>query len=157
MPLDSSTVVPEELPLNDDGVGLLPLIVIIKSEGLLVPPPSLITCFVTTNVPTCDLSLEVSFDESDVEADEEDKNEDVFASIRAFDFLGSFISDIEDEGNDDNDDLFSLFLLSSSDSAYEFKSTEMDKTSTKEIIKRRKLNANLAVTFEKDMFSFTYL
>ena len=67
MPLDSSIIVPDELPLNDDGVGLLPLTVIIKSDGLLVPPPSLITCLVTTNVPTCDLSLEVSFDESEVE------------------------------------------------------------------------------------------
>jgi hypothetical protein len=48
-------------------------------------------------------------------------------------------------------------LLLSSDFAYEFKSTLTDKTTTEEIIKRRKLNVNLPVTFGKDMSSFTYI
>ena len=44
-------VVPEELPANDDGVGLLPLTVTVKSDGFLLPPPSLITFLVTIILP----------------------------------------------------------------------------------------------------------
>jgi hypothetical protein len=132
---------------------LLPLTVIVKSDGFLLPPPSLITCFVTANVPLTGLSLEVLFDESNVNA--EDEADDVFASIRALDFLCSFISDMGDEGEDNNDDVLSFLL--SADSSYEFKSTKIDKTSVEERIKKRKLNANLAVTFVNDIFSLTCL
>src|ERR687889_1631351 len=83
------TVVPEELPANEDGVGLLPLTVMVKSDGFLSPPPLLMTCFITTNVPSCGLLSEVSFDESDDEEsdDEEAEDEDVFTSITSLDFL----------------------------------------------------------------------
>jgi hypothetical protein len=118
-----------------------------------LPPPSLITCFVTANVPLTGLSLEVLFDESNVNA--EDEADDVFASIRALDFLCSFTSDMGDEGEDNNDDVLSFLL--SADSSYEFKSTKIDKTSVEERIKKRKLNANLAVTFVNDIFSLTCL
>ena len=45
------TVVPEELPANDDGVGLLPLTVMVKSDGFLSPPPSLFTFVITFILP----------------------------------------------------------------------------------------------------------
>jgi hypothetical protein len=45
------TVVPEELPVKDDGVGLLPLTVMVKSDGCLSPPPSLFTFVVTIILP----------------------------------------------------------------------------------------------------------
>src|SRR5215210_3248464 len=110
-------VVPEELPVKDDGVGLLPLTVMVKSDGFLSPPPLLMTCFITTNVPNCGLLSEVSFDESDDE-EEEAEDEDVFTSITSLDFLSSSPSDIRDEVEDDNDDIFLLLL--SWNSAYEF-------------------------------------
>src|SRR5918999_1450435 len=103
-------VVPEELPAKDDGVGSLPLTVMVKSDGFLSPPPSLTTCVITTNVPSCGLSSEVSFDDSD-----------------------------------DDEDIFLLLL--SWDSAYEFKSTKVDKDNTVAIIKRIKLKANQGVSF----------
>ena len=53
---------PDELPSNEDGVGLLPSTVIVKSDGSASPPPSLITCLVTNNVPGCDALLESPFD-----------------------------------------------------------------------------------------------
>ena len=146
-------VVPEELPAKDDGEGFLPLTVIVKSDGFLLPPPSLITFFVTANVPLTGLSSEVLFDESNVNS--EDENEDVFESMRALDFLCSFTSDMGDEGKDNNDDVFSFFL--SADSSYEFKITKMDNTSIEERIKKRKLNANLAVILVNDISSFTCL
>jgi hypothetical protein len=40
-------VVPDELPSKEDGVGLLPSTVIVKSDGFLSPPPSLTTFLVT--------------------------------------------------------------------------------------------------------------
>ena len=42
---------PEELTGNDCGVGLFPSTLIVKSDGLLLPPPSLITCLVTIIFP----------------------------------------------------------------------------------------------------------
>ena len=45
------TVEPAEVPGNDCGEGLFPSTLIVKSDGLLVPPPSLTTCFVTTIFP----------------------------------------------------------------------------------------------------------
>ena len=51
LPGSNVTVVPEELPSNDAGVGLLPSTVIVKSDGLALPPPSLITLLVTTISP----------------------------------------------------------------------------------------------------------
>jgi hypothetical protein len=54
--------VPDELPSKEDGVGLLPSTVIVKSDGSASPPPSLITCLVTNNVPGCDALLESPFD-----------------------------------------------------------------------------------------------
>ena len=42
---------PEELPGNDCGVGLFPSTLIVKSDGLLLPPPSLTTIFLTVSVP----------------------------------------------------------------------------------------------------------
>jgi hypothetical protein len=42
--------VPDELPSNDDGFGLLPSTVIVKSDGSASPPPSLITCLVTISL-----------------------------------------------------------------------------------------------------------
>jgi len=108
------------------------------------------TCFITTNVPSCGLLSEVSFDESedDDESDddeEEAEDEDVFTSITSLDFLSSSPSDIRDEVKDDNDDIFLLLL--SWDSAYEFKSTKVDKDNTVAIIKRIKLKANPGVSF----------
>src|SRR5918992_752883 len=47
LPSNSCTEIPDELPSNEDGVGLLPSTVIVKSDGLLSPPPSLITFLVT--------------------------------------------------------------------------------------------------------------
>jgi hypothetical protein len=38
---------PDELPSNEDGVGLLPSTVIVKSDGFLFPPSSLMTFLVT--------------------------------------------------------------------------------------------------------------
>jgi hypothetical protein len=110
---------------------------------------------VTTNIPACGLPSKVWFDESEDEAEDEDDNEDMFASIRDLDFLCSFISDIEDDDKDDNNDVFSLLLLS--DFAYEFKSIKMGKANINERIKTRKLNTNLAVSFGKDISSFTCL
>ena len=135
------------LPANDDGVGLLPLTVMVKSDGFLSPPPSLMTCFITTNVPNCGLLSEVSFDESDDDSDDEEEaeDEDVFTSIASLDFLSSSPLDIGDGDKDDNDDIFLLLL--SWDSAYEFKSTKVDKYNTVEIIKRIKLKTNLGVSF----------
>ena len=52
-------VVPEELPSNEDGVGLLPSTVMVKSDGSASPPPSLTTCLVTNNVPSRDALLGV--------------------------------------------------------------------------------------------------
>src|SRR3712207_4776198 len=104
----------------------------VKSDGFLSPPPSLMTCVVTTNVPSCGLLSEVSFDESD---DEEAEDEDVLTSIASLDFLSSSPG----EGDKDDDD--DIFLLSW-DSAYEFKSTKVDKDNTVAIIKRIKLKAN---------------
>ena len=51
LPGSNVTVVPEELPSNDAGVGLLPSTVIVKSDGLALPPPSLITLLVTIISP----------------------------------------------------------------------------------------------------------
>ena len=134
------------LPANDDGVGLLPLTVMVKSDGFLSPPPSLMTCFITTNVPSCGLLSEVSFDESDDDSDDEEaEDEDVFTSIASLDFLSSSPLDIGDGDKDDDDDIFLLLL--SWDSAYEFKSTKVDKYNTVEIIKRIKLKTNLGVSF----------
>src|SRR5215216_3555987 len=139
-------VVPEELPVNEDGVGLLPLTVMVKSDGFLSPPPLLMTCFITTNVPSCGLLSEVSFDESDDEEsdDEEAEDEDVFTST-SLDFLSSSPSDTRDVDKDDKNDIFLLLL--SWDSAYEFKSTKVDKDNTVAIIKRIKLKANPGVSF----------
>ena len=144
MPGDSWTVVPGELPVNEDGVGLLPLTVMVKSDGFLSPPPSLMTCFMTTNVPSCGLLSEVSFDESDDEEEAED--EDVLISIASLDFLSSSPGDGD---KDDNDDIFLLLL--SWDSAYEFKSTKVDQDNTVAIIKRIKLKANPGVSFENNI------
>jgi hypothetical protein len=118
----------------------------VKSDGFLSPPPLLMTCFITTNVPSCGLLSEVSFDESDDEEsdDDEAEDEDVFTSITSLDFLSSSPSDIRDEVKDDNDD---IFLLLSWDSAYEFKSTKVDKANTVTIIKRIKHKANPGVIF----------
>jgi hypothetical protein len=46
------TVVPNDEPENELGVGLLPVTEMVKSEGFLVPPLVLSTFAVTTNVPT---------------------------------------------------------------------------------------------------------
>ena len=46
------TVVPEDEPEDELGVGLLPFTEIVKSEGFFVPPLVLSTFVVTTNVPT---------------------------------------------------------------------------------------------------------
>ena len=141
---------PEELPVKDDGVGLLPLTVMVKSDGFLSPPPLLMTCFITTNVPSCGLLSEVSFDESedDDESDDEEEeaeDEDVFTSITSLDFLSSSPSDTRDVDKDDKNDIFLLLL--SWDSAYEFKSTKVDKDNTVAIINRIKLKANPGVSF----------
>src|SRR5215208_1914343 len=57
IPMSSFTIVPEEFPGNKLGDGLLPCILIVKSDScLLFPPPSLITFLVTINVP-CTLLL----------------------------------------------------------------------------------------------------
>ena len=132
---------------NDDGVGLLPLTVMVKSDGFLSPPPLLMTCFITTNVPSCGLLSEVSFDESDDDSDDEEaEDEDVLTSIVSLDFLSSSPGDGD---KDDDDDIFLLLL--SWDSAYEFKSTKVDKDNTVAIIKRIKLKANLRVSFENNI------
>jgi hypothetical protein len=125
-----------------------------KGRWLFLPSPSLITCFVTINVAACGLSSEVPFDKSDDKAEDEDEKEDVFASSRALDFLSCFASDIGDEGKDDDNDVFALLLLLSLDFAYEFTFTKIDKANTEEIIKKRNLNANLAVTFGKNISPF---
>jgi hypothetical protein len=44
------------LPGNELGEGLLPCTVIVKSDGLLLPAPSLTTFSVTTNVPRTGLT-----------------------------------------------------------------------------------------------------
>jgi len=105
------------------------------------------TCFITTNVPSCGLLSEVSFDESDDEEsddEEEAEDEDVFTST-SLDFLSSSPSDTRDVDKDDKNDIFLLLL--SWDSAYEFKSTKVDKDNTVAIIKRIKLKANPGVSF----------
>ena len=123
----------------------------VKSDGFLSPPPSLTTCVITTNVPSCGLSSEVSFDDSDDDDDSDDEeeeeagDEDVFTSVTSLDFLSSSPLDIGDWDKDDNDDIFLLLL--SWDSAYEFKSTKVDKDNTVAIIKRIKLKANPGVSF----------
>ena len=62
LPLFNVIVVPDALPENDAGDGLLPLTLIVKSDGLLVPPPWLITFFVTITFPeTTGLIGEVLF------------------------------------------------------------------------------------------------
>jgi hypothetical protein len=45
------TVVPEDEPANEDGFGLLPETLIVKSDGFFVPPLALSTIVVTNNVP----------------------------------------------------------------------------------------------------------
>jgi hypothetical protein len=118
----------------------------VKSDGFLSPPPSLTTCVITTNVPSCGLSSEVSFDDSDDDEEEEEaEDEDVFTSVTSLDFLSSSPLDIGDGDKDDDDDIFLLLL--SWDSAYEFKSTKVDKDNTVAIIKRIKLKANQGVSF----------
>lgn len=42
------TVVPEDEPVNDPGFGLMPETVIVKSDGLLLPP---VTFVITLRVP----------------------------------------------------------------------------------------------------------
>jgi hypothetical protein len=124
----------------------------VKSDGFLSPPPLLMTCFITTNVPSCGLLSEVSFDESDDEEsddeesddEEEAEDEDVFTST-SLDFLSSSPSDTRDVDKDDKNDIFLLLL--SWDSAYEFKSTKVDKDNTVATIKRMKLKANPGVSF----------
>ena len=46
------TVLPNDEPENELGVGLLPVTEMVKSEGFLVPPLVLSTFVVTTKVPT---------------------------------------------------------------------------------------------------------
>jgi hypothetical protein len=124
----------------------------VKSDGFLSPPPSLFTFVVTTNVPSSGLLSEVSFDESDDDEsddDEEAEDEDVFTSIASLDFLSSSPLDIGDGDKDDDDDMFLLLL--SWDSAYEFRSTKVDKDNTVAIIKRIKLKANPRVSFENNI------
>ena len=75
------TLVPEGFPSNEDGVGLLPSTVMVKSDGSASPPPSLTTCLVTNNVPTCDTLLGVPLDgvrggREDWDEDEDDEDDD---------------------------------------------------------------------------------
>jgi hypothetical protein len=108
------------------------------------------TCFVTTNVPSCGLLSEVSFDESDDDSDDEEaEDEDELTSIVSLDFLSSSPGDGDKDKDDDDDDIFLLLL--SWDSAYEFKSTKVDKDNTVAIIKRIKLKANPRVSFENNI------
>jgi hypothetical protein len=62
LPSSNWTEVLDELPSKEDGVGLLPSTVIVKSDGSASPPPSLITCLVTNNIPMRDTLLESPFD-----------------------------------------------------------------------------------------------
>src|SRR5919109_4836843 len=51
IPICNFTVIPDELPGKEVGEGSLLWIVIVKSDGFLSPPSSLITFFVTINIP----------------------------------------------------------------------------------------------------------
>src|ERR671914_2780476 len=91
LPSNSCTEMPDELPSNEDGVGLLPSTVIVKSDGSASPPPSLITCLVTNNVPGCDALLEPPFDVGTKEDWDEDEDEDDgFVSVISLVLLCSF-------------------------------------------------------------------
>jgi hypothetical protein len=50
LPGSKLTLVPDELPSNEEGSGLLPSTVIVKSDGSASPPPSLTTCLVTISL-----------------------------------------------------------------------------------------------------------
>ena len=49
LPGFNSTFVPDELPWKELGEGLFPCTVMVKSDGPLLPQPSLITILVTIN------------------------------------------------------------------------------------------------------------
>ncbi|HET6730086.1 MAG TPA: hypothetical protein VFH04_00645, partial [Nitrososphaeraceae archaeon] len=84
--------------------------VIVKSDGFALPPPSLITRFVTIIVPGCGSLLVVSFDESGVGAKVESEDRDVGEEVRSasirFLSLCSLLSDV----GKDIDEIFSLLL-----------------------------------------------
>jgi hypothetical protein len=45
------TIVPKEEPENDFGLGLLPETVMVKSEGLLIPPDTFVVTLIVPNNP----------------------------------------------------------------------------------------------------------
>jgi hypothetical protein len=145
-------VVPEELPSNEDGVGLLPSTVMVKSDGSASPPPSLTTRLVTNNVPTCDALLGVPLDgvtRGGREDWDEDDDDDWFVSVTSLVvFLCSFPPD-GGEGN--SDDASSLSL----DVAYDC--TKLGKTKIVKVTKRRKLDTGIEATFDNIMVDSTTL
>jgi hypothetical protein len=51
LPGFSVTIVPKEEPENDFGLGLLPETVMVKSEGLLIPPDTFVVTLIVPNNP----------------------------------------------------------------------------------------------------------